>query len=58
MIMLNVIKMLAVAAVVATSVSSAFAAVTSHADRGQLVGSSTPYSISTDRNAIVEQTGN
>ena len=56
--MLNVIKMLAVAAVVATSVSSAFAAVTSHADRGQLVGSSTPYSISTDRNAIVEQTGN
>jgi hypothetical protein len=56
--MLNAIRMLAVAAVVAASVSSAFAAVTSHADRGQWVGSSASYGISTDRNSMVDETGN
>lgn len=56
--MLNAIKMLAVAVVVATSVSSAFAAVAFHADRGQSIGSSAPYGLSTDRNSIVEETGN
>jgi hypothetical protein len=54
--MLNAIKMLAVAVVVATSVSSAFAA--THADRGQWVGQSASYSTPTDRNSIVEETGN
>jgi hypothetical protein len=56
--MLNAIKMLAVAAVVATSVSSAFAAVKSDADRGQWVGPSTSYDTSSDRNSMVETTGN
>jgi hypothetical protein len=54
--MLNAIKMLAVAVVVAASVSSAFAA--SHADRGQWVGSSASYNTSTDRNSLVQDTGN
>jgi hypothetical protein len=56
--MLNAIKMLTVAVVVAASVSSAFAAVTSHADRGQGVGSSASYGASTNRDSIVEETGN
>jgi hypothetical protein len=53
--MLNAIKMLAVAVVVAASVSSAFAA--PHSDRGEWAGQ-TSYNTSTDRNAMVEQTGN
>jgi hypothetical protein len=53
--MLNTIKMLAVAVVVAASVSSAFAA--PHADRGQGVGQSASYTWA-DRNSIVEETGN
>jgi hypothetical protein len=54
--MLNTIKMLAVAVVVAASVSSAFAAPQSY--RGEWVGQSASYNTSTDRNAMVEQTGN
>jgi hypothetical protein len=54
--MLSAIKMLAVAAVVAVSVSSAFASVKSQAD--QWVGPSASPGISTDRNSIVEETGN
>jgi hypothetical protein len=56
--MLNAIKMVAIAVVVAASASSAFAAVRSHADRGQSVESSAPYNSPTDRDSIVEQTGN
>jgi len=56
--MLNAIKMLAIAAVVAASASSAFAAVKSQADRGQWVGPSATYDTSGDRNSMVETTGN
>jgi hypothetical protein len=56
--MLNAIKMLAVTAVVAASVSSAFAAVTSRADSGPWVGSSVSYSNTTDRDSMVKDIGN
>jgi hypothetical protein len=57
-IMLKAIKMLAVAAAFVVSASSAFAAVTYHRDNGQWLQSNSSYGISTDRDSMVEQTGN
>jgi len=56
--MLNAIKMLAVAVLVAASASSAFAAVTYHGDNGQRLESNGSYGTSTDRNTMEEATGN